>query len=103
MISDVKQSTLAADGPFQDNHAGAGTYIGRSRLKGVTGRCDSAATAQIKLYDGTDATGTLLYHVYWGAAAGDMYQEYISDDGILFKTGIFADITNCDAVSIIWD
>tara|TARA_R110002051_G_scaffold174551_3_gene244774 strand:+ start:412 stop:723 length:312 start_codon:yes stop_codon:yes gene_type:complete len=102
MISDVKQATLVADGRFQNNHAGAGTYIGRSRLKGVTGRCDSTATAQIKLYDGTDATGTLKYHLYWGAAAGDMYQEYISDDGILFENGIFADLINCNAASIIW-
>ena len=37
MISDVKQATLVADGRFQNNHAGAGTYIGRARLKGVTG------------------------------------------------------------------
>ena len=102
MISDVKQATLVADGRFPNNHAGAGTYIGRSRLKGVTGRCDSAATAQIKLYDGTDATGVLKYHLYWGAAAGDMYQEYISDDGILFENGIYADLTNCNAASIIW-
>ena len=102
MISDVKQATLVADGRFQNNHAGAGTYIGRSRLKGVTGRCDSAATAQIKLYDGTDATGVFKYHLYWGAAAGDMYQEYISDDGILFENGIYADLTNCNAASIIW-
>ena len=102
MISDVKQATLVADGRFQNNHAGAGTYIGRARLKGVTGRCDSAATAQIKLYGGTSASGTLVYHVFWGAAAGDMYQEYISDDGILFKTGIYADLTNCNAASIIW-
>ena len=102
MISDVKQATLVADGRFQNNHAGAVTYIGRSRLKGVTGRCDSAATAQIKLYDGTDATGVLKYHLYWGAAAGDMYQEYISDDGILFENGIYADLTNCNAASIIW-
>ena len=102
MISDVKQATLVADGRFQNNHAGAGTYIGRSRLKCVTGRCDSAATAQIKLYDGTDATGVLKYHLYWGAAAGDMYQEYISDDGILFENGIYADLTNCNAASIIW-
>ena len=102
MISDVKQATLVADGRFQNNHAGAGTYIGRSRLKGVTGRCDSAATAQIKLYDGTDATGVLKYHLYWGAPAGDMYQEYISDDGILFENGIYADLTNCNAASIIW-
>ena len=102
MISDVKQATLVADGRFQNNHAGAGTYIGRSRLKGVTGRCDSAATAQIKLYDCTDATGVLKYHLYWGAAAGDMYQEYISDDGILFENGIYADLTNCNAASIIW-
>ena len=77
MISDVKQATLVADGRFQNNHAGAGTY-------------------------GKSASGTLVYHIFFGAAAGDMYQEYISDDGILFKTGIYADLTNCNAASIIW-
>jgi|TARA_R100000963_G_scaffold32424_1_gene24077 hypothetical protein len=99
--TDVKQSIITADATFKTAIGGT-VAIARARVKGVSGLA-TGANAIIKLYDGSDATGTLKYQMQWGASDGDTWNEYIAEDGILFTEGIYGDVTNCDLATIIFD
>ena len=71
-------------------------------LKGVTIN-PSGTTCNVKIYDGSSASDTLIYSHKGGTAAGDVYQEYIAANGIRCASGMYIDLTAAtNSVAIIW-
>ena len=77
-------------------------------LKGVTIN-PGAANCQVKIYDGSSASGTLVYQFTGGTGAGDMYQEYIAATGIKCNDGMYIAFTAAGggigattSVQVIW-
>ena len=77
-------------------------------LKGVTVNA-GAANCSIKIFDGSDNTGTLRYQFTGGTAAGDLYHEYIASSGIKFDNGMYIEfqaagggIGATESVQVIW-
>lgn len=85
--SNVQITTLAASDQ---------AITGRTRLNGLYYTCGSTAST-IDLYNGTSATGTPLVSIATPAAAG-AHNVIISDGGVLFSEGIYADLGS-DVVS----
>lgn len=62
------------------------------RLFGFSARESAGATAVFKLFDGTDATGTLLADVT--LAANESVRDWFGDRGIAVATGIYLQRTS---------
>jgi hypothetical protein len=100
--TDVKSSTVTSSGRVPI-YTGSSTYIARARIKAVNAN-PSAAEAIIKLYNGTSAVGaSIVLQVKFGSAAeADGLDMYIPQNGILCPDGVYADLTNCDSCTIVW-
>ena len=99
-FSNVKASVaLAATGQLQGyigSGAGSATNLGPLRIQSVQAQA-SAADAEIKIYDGTSASGTkLVAHFKFGTAANEYFDHYLPNDGIRFETGAYVVLANCD-------
>jgi len=55
-----------------------------------------ASTGYLKLYNGSDATGTLVLHVAT-PAGGDAFSISLGGDGLKCPSGIYAEISNAEA------
>jgi hypothetical protein len=74
---------------------------GRTRLNGLYYTCGSTAST-IDLYNGASATGTPLVSIATPAAAG-AHNVIISDGGVLFSEGIYADLgANVESASLVY-
>ena len=76
-------------------------------LKGVTINA-GAANCSIKIFDGSDNTGTLRYQFRGLSAANEVYQEYIAATGIKFDAGMYIEFQTggglgaTTSVQVIW-
>ena len=69
-------------------------------LKGVTIN-PSGATCHVRIWEGSDATGTKIYEQKLADEA--VYQEYISANGIRSASGIYIEIVAATtSVAVIW-
>ena len=82
---------------------GGSTVVGPvCYLKGVTIN-PSGTTCNVEIFDGSSASGTLIYSHKGGTAAGDVYQEYIAANGIRCVNGMYIKFTaGTTSVAIIW-
>ena len=88
MATPVKQFYTEASSTLR-TATGGSTVVGAiCMLKGVTVN-PGAANCSIKIFEGSDNSGTLRYQFTGGNAAGDMYQEYIAATGIRFDAGMY--------------
>jgi hypothetical protein len=92
MQYDVKSVRLTADGQ-------AVNY--RTRVKAVYGLAGASA-GSVKFYDGTGTTGELLLDMDTPAGTGNNFYVLIPGEGILFRTGVYVDVTNITGVTVIY-
>ena len=90
--TDVKSVHLTSDGQ-------AVGY--RTRVKAVYGLAGATA-GTVKLYDGTDATGELLLTMDTPAGTGNTFYTLIPGEGILFRTGVYVDVTSFTGVTVFY-
>jgi ribosomal protein S4E len=87
-ISDVRAVTLAADGTVN---------AGRARVRQIQVKTAGTGSPQIILKDG-GASGTTLIDLAFGTS--DTFSVNIPDNGILFETDVYLDLTNCLSVTV---
>lgn len=86
--SNIQATTRTDDGSI---------YAGRARVKGV--HCSTTSAGSIVLKDG-GASGTTLLSVAIGANySGNII---IPNDGILFETSVYLDLTNATSVTVFY-
>ena len=95
MSSDQKFSTLTADGNFK-TITGGSTNIGPCRVTYIQAH-GNLANAFVKLHDGTDTSGDLLFQMKFGTEGLDIY---VPGNGIRFESTLHATITNTTSVTI---
>ena len=94
MSSDQKFSTLTADGNFK-TITGGSTNIGPCRVTYI--QAHGGSDCLVKLHDGTDNSGDLVYEANFGTEGLDIY---VPGSGVRCRTGVFIDITNTTSVTI---
>lgn len=92
MQYDVKSVRITADGQAVDY---------RVRVKAVYGLA-GASVGSVKFYDGTDTAGELLLDLDSPAGTGNSFFVIMPGEGILFRTGVYVDVTNITGVTIIY-
>lgn len=92
MQYDVKSVQLAADGQAVDT---------RTRVKAIYGVA-GASVGSVKFYDGTSVAGDLLINVDTPAGTGNNFYMMIPGEGVLFRTGVYVDVTNITGVTIYY-
>ena len=95
MSSDQKFSRLSADGNFK-TITGGSTNIGPCRVTYIQAH-GNLANAFVKLHDGTDTSGDLLFQMKFGTEGLDVY---VPGNGIRFTTGVYLDVGESDSVTI---
>ena len=95
MSSDQKFSNRTSDGRFGRATNATTNFIGPARITYI--QAEGVANSNIKLYDGTDATGTLVFEGNCGTEGLDIY---VPGSGIRCRTGIYLDLTNTTSVTI---
>jgi hypothetical protein len=96
--SDVKFSTRTSDGRFGKEPQATDNFLGRVRVQYI--QAAGVASSTVKLYDGTDANGILRYQAGFGTEGLDVY---VPNDGLVFETGVFIDLTNTTSVTIAYN
>ena len=87
-LSNVQATTRTDDGSI---------YASRARVKGI--HCTTTSAGSIVLKDG-GASGTTRLNVAIGANfSGNIV---IPDDGILFETNVYLDLTNATSVTVFY-
>ena len=87
-ISDVRAVTLTADGTVN---------AGRARVRQIQVKTAGTGSPQILLKDG-GASGTTLIDLAFGIS--DTFSVNIPDNGILFETDVYLDLTACLSVTV---
>jgi hypothetical protein len=85
--SDVFAVTNTADGTV---------YAGRARVRQIQVKTDTTGSPQIVLKDGGSG-GTTLLDLSFGTT--DTFSVNIPDNGILFETDVYLDLTACLSVT----
>jgi hypothetical protein len=93
--SDQQFSCRTSDGRFGRTTNATGSFIGPARITYI--QAEGVADSNVKLYDGTDTTGALVFEGNCGAEGLDIY---VPGSGIRCKTGIYLDLTNTTSVTI---
>ena len=93
--SDQQFSCRTSDGRFGRVTNASSDYIGPARITYI--QVEGVANSNIKLYDGTDNTGTLVFEGNCGTEGLDIY---VPGNGIRCETGIYLDLTNTTSVTI---
>ena len=86
--SDVFAVTKAAD---------ATVFAGRARVRQIQVKTAGTGSPQILLKDG-GASGTTLIDLAFGIS--DTFSVNIPDNGILFETDVYLDLTACSSVTV---
>ena len=94
MSSDQKFTNIASTGQVK-TISGGSTNIGPSRITYIQAK--GVANSNIKIYDGTSASGTLVYEANCGTEGIDVY---VPGSGIRCRTGVYLDLTNTTSVTI---
>jgi len=87
-LSDVRAITLTADGTVN---------AGRARVRQIQVKTSGSGNPQVILKDG-GASGTTLLDLAFGT--GDTFSANIPDNGILFETDVYLDLTACASVTV---
>ncbi len=96
MVSSVKASVaLTSTGQLQGYIAGSAANLGPVRLVSLNAQA-SAADADIKIYDGTAASGDIVVHLKGCTAANENLNFNFGGNGVRFTTGCYVVLTNCD-------
>ena len=93
--ADQQFSTRTSDGRFGRATDATGSFIGPARI--TYNQVEGVANSNIKLYDGTDNTGALVFEGNCGTEGLDIY---VPGNGIRCRTGIYLDLTNTTSVTI---
>mgnify|MGYP000391905245 CR=1 FL=1 len=93
-MSDQRFTRITATGQVQ-TIAGGSTAIGPARITYI--QVEGVANSNIKLYDGTDDSGALVFEGNCGTEGLDIY---VPGSGIRCRTGIYLDLTNTTSVTI---
>ena len=93
--SDQQFSARTSDGRFGRATNATGSFIGPARITYIQG--EGVANSNIKLYDGTSASGTLVFEGNCGTEGIDIY---VPGSGIRCETGVYLDLTNTTSVTI---
>ena len=93
--SDQQFSCRTSDGRFCRATDASSSFIGPARITYI--QAEGVANSNVKLYDGTDATGTLVFEGNCGTEGLDIY---VPGSGIRCRTGIYLDLTNTTSVTI---
>lgn len=86
--SNILATTLTEDGSV---------YASRARVKGV--HCTTADAGSIILKDGGSGGSTLLSIAIGANFSGNII---IPDDGILFETNVYLDLTSATSVTVFY-
>jgi hypothetical protein len=89
-MSDIQSTYLAADGDI---------FTGRTRVKAVYVSPD-AGVGEVAIRDGGSG-GTVLYKIDVPAGSSAIYMS-LPEDGILFKNGAYADLTDVISATFFW-
>jgi hypothetical protein len=92
MQYDVKSVQLSADGQAVNS---------RTRVKAIYGVA-GAALGSVKFYDGTSTSDELLINIDTPAGTGNSFYMMVPGEGVLFRTGVFVDVTNITGVTIYY-
>ena len=93
--SDQQFSCRTSDGRFGRATNASGSYIGPARITYI--QVEGVANSNIKLYDGSDGTGALVFEGNCGTEGLDIY---VPGSGIRCRSGIYLDLTNTTSVTI---
>ena len=83
----------------QSAHATADGQLVTNRARVTSVQAKGIATSEVKLYDGTDATGTLKLDYVFGTEG---LNQWIPGAGVLFNDGVYLDLTNTTGVTITY-
>jgi len=89
-MSDVIAVTRTADGAF---------VSGRARVKQLVVHTSSSGSPAVVLKDGGSSGTTKLSLTY---TTGDVHSLNIPENGILFETDVYLDLTACDSVTVFY-
>jgi len=81
----------------QSAHATADAQLVTNRARVTSVQAKGIASSEVKLYDGTDATGTLKLDYVFGTEGLD---HWIPGAGVVFNDGVYLDLTNTTGVTI---
>jgi hypothetical protein len=99
MQTDVLASAvLTSDGVMNDQ---AGNAIGRCRVKGIY-IVPAAGAGSVTLKDGSTSGGSNRITVNTIANSTSTNWVLMPGEGILFRTGIYADVTDVASVMVIY-
>ena len=93
--SDQQFSCRTSDGIFGRATDATAGYISSARITYI--QAEGVANSNIKIYDGTSASGTLVFEGNCGTEGLDIY---VPGSGIRCRTGIYLDLTNTTSVTI---
>ena len=80
----------------------SGAVLGPCRIKAIYGT-SAALAGTLVLYDGTDNTGKPIGTISTPTAANQgTYYILMPGEGIVVRTGVYADITNVDSAMLIY-
>ena len=83
----------------QSAHATADAQLVTNRARVTSVQAKGIASSEVKLYDGTDATGTLKLDYVFGTEGLD---HWIPGAGVVFDDGVYLDLTNTTGVTITY-
>ena len=83
----------------QSAHATADAQLVSNRARVTSVQAKGIASSEVKLYDGTDATGTLKLDYVFGTEGLD---HWIPGAGVVFNDGVYLDLTNTTGVTITY-
>ena len=94
---------MAGGGSFygdqQSAHATGDGQLVTNRARVTSIQAKGIATSEVKLYDGTSASGTLKLDYVFGTEGLD---HWIPGAGVVFNDGVYLDLTNTTGVTITY-
>ena len=83
----------------QSAHATADAQLVTNRARVTSVQAKGIASSEVKLYDGTSASGTLKLDYVFGTEGLD---HWIPGSGVVFNDGVYLDLTNTTGVTITY-
>ena len=93
--SDQQFSCRTSDGRFGRATDASGSFIGPARITYI--QAEGVANSNVKLYDGTSDSGTLVFEANCGTEGLDIY---VPGSGIRFENGVHATMTKTTSLTI---
>ena len=94
---------MAGGGSFygdqQSAHATGDGQLVTNRARVTSIQAKGIATSEVKLYDGTSASGTLKLDYIFGTEG---LNQLLPGSGVVFNDGVYLDLTNTTGVTITY-